>query len=136
MLTWKGVGYTPEFTRVFDIAMDIIKAGTARIEVVEGIDDVCRTLHPAETPNYHCQSHTIAQRDVTALHDIRQNVGIPVQINTIFPVTLRLLGGFQRKFKSGATRRGCASCQFNVFCTDIAAENFEGTRLGLGAPRP
>lgn len=135
MLTWAGKGYTPEFTRTFDVAMEILVKGTARIHIVKGNDDLCDTISPETTPNYHCKSRTIMHRDETALQNIREVMGFPVRVDGIFPLTPRLQEAFQRRFKAGDTRKGaCISCQFNSFCTDLAANNFADTRLG--SPKP
>ncbi len=130
LLTWKGVGYSKKFTAKFDsMTQQFTDHGRLGIKVVEGLDDLCDTLHPEKTSNYHCDRGGIKNRDNLVLEDINEHLALLLAHGTVFTLTPKLQQDFRTSFQEGTVRRGCASCDFQNFCTGIADEGFAETRL-------
>lgn len=128
MLTWAGRGYSEEFTALFDKVVPAIRNG-AIIEIVKGPDDLCQTLDPQTTPDYHCLGENELWRDDNAIASINERLGLSLAIGGRFTVDEAMLGTLQAEYKSGAIRPACERCQWRDFCTEIADDDFKVTRF-------
>ncbi len=131
MLTWAGTGYSPAFTAKFDDSINALKQGVP-VEVVLGPDDMCQTLDPDTTPDYHCDLPRNFDRDAMSLAAISEHLGLELKIGSRFTVDEALLTRMRLHYKSGDIRPACTTCQWRDFCTDIAADDFACTRLKAG----
>lgn len=139
-LTWSGKGHSDAFTLVFDAVVDRLQSGNAVIEVAEGKDDVlCSTLHPGQTPDYHCHLVWFKTRDRIALQQVghhlkdhlrAQGVGM-LRPSVAFQLTKPMLVDMREGFASGQTRNGCAVCSLQRHCTGIAENGYAGARLKI-----
>lgn len=65
LLTYKGLGYSPEFVAGMTATAARLVAG-ATAEIVEGPDDICEPLCRADE-HPHCHEATVPERDRRAL---------------------------------------------------------------------
>jgi len=130
LLTWRGVGYTPKFTEKFGtIASQINTYKQISIHIVKGKDDLCCTLDPDTTLDYHCDNQSNLERDQIALQDISTHLSTSLRIDHSFILTLRTLHKLREAFKQGVIRRGCQGCEWYKFCTDVANNAFQDTHI-------
>lgn len=135
ILNWKGHGYTPEFTRNYDVLVERLINERAPIRIIKGPDDICKVLDPYSYADYHCDCADQAIMDEKAIEGINaffssKNLpewkeGEDILLNT------ELIQMMRDAFKTGEIRAGCQGCSFYDFCTDIADNDFAETRLHL-----
>lgn len=128
MLAYVGKGYTDAFTRKFDDVVAAIGAG-AEIEIVAGPDDLCRTLDPETTPDYHCTMARIDTRDALALEALEKTIGLNLKVGDRFTADADLIARMRTNFKEKTIRAGCFACDFHDFCSGVADSDFACVKL-------
>ena len=129
MINWKGVGYTPEFTENYNRIIDQLKHSDVTIEIVAGKDDICAPLTPQNYDGYHCDDDEVLVRDENALRDINAQLGLNLCIGSVFQLSQQYLSDLRAQFQSNDVRTACTGCSWHQFCTEIADDNFDGTKL-------
>jgi uncharacterized protein len=128
MLTYKGLGYSAEFTINMSARIDHIKNGAA-VALVKGPDDICAGMSQAcRNANGHdCGMQDILEMDRVAQLAVEAVLKRPLKdAATISNTELGLL---RNAFQSGALRKACSGCSWFEVCNHIAATDFAGTRL-------
>jgi hypothetical protein len=133
LLSYRGKGYTPDFTANFNALIDQINRG-ATVEISSGPDELCGALRYGATIACEhaktCHKQSVRNRDRLALKDIARALHRPLlrpsDRLTLSPHIVRHL---RHLFAHGGIRSACVSCPFRGLCSQIAADNFAGTRL-------
>lgn len=126
VLTYRGAGYSAAFCANFDhIAARI--AGHEEIEICAGPDDVCAPLLVSDVP--HCFNDSVVVRDAQAADAVSELLGFPIINGATFKLNDSLLDRSRHAFADGTIRAACTGCEWQSFCTDIAARDFAETRL-------
>lgn len=128
ILTYRGYGYTPAFVaNMTDIVADI---GNGRpVRLVEGPDAICGglTADDRRACNHDCAKTETTELDRLAVEEVGDLLAIdfsgPVEIDQAMIDRLRA------SFADRSIRSACRRCPWSDFCTEIAAENFAGTKL-------
>lgn len=132
MLTYVGVGYTPEFTANFDGLCDQLNSGVQYVKIVEGPDDICAVRKEGE-PHHHCPLFGIKKRDQQTLVALRPLFpGMDLRTGSSFVLTHGFVAKIRANFSGSRVRWPCKSCPFSELCTDVAASGFKDARLTLG----
>lgn len=128
MLTFRGLGYSAEFTANMAAKIDNIKNG-APVIIVEGPDDICAGMSKAciNATGHDCRMADIVAMDETARLDVEMLLGRNLIHSK--PVNTSELDLLRRAFAKGSIRRACAGCSWFELCNQIAADNFSGTHL-------
>ncbi len=129
MISWKGVGYTPAFTENYNKIIDRLKHETITIEIIKGKDDICAPLMPDNYPDYHCDNESVLIRDAKALIDINHYLGLNLSIGSQFKISEAYLTEMRKKFQTFEIRSACVGCDWYQFCSDIAKNEFEDTKI-------
>ncbi len=131
MLTFRGLGYSAEFTANMASKIARIKAG-APVILVEGPDDICAGMTKAciNATGHDCRMADILAMDVTARNAVETVLKRNLQISA--KVTQTELSLLRAAFTNGTIREACAGCSWFELCNQIASEQFSGTHL-LGA---
>jgi uncharacterized protein len=128
MLTYRGLGYSPEFTANMTSKIALIKTG-APVILVEGPDDICAGMSKAcmNATGHDCRMADIMAMDVTARGSIEAVLKRDIQISAkVTPAELNLL---RTAFTGGMIRQACGGCSWFELCNQIAVEQFSGTHL-------
>lgn len=126
ILTYQSVGYTLEFVENYDRIVERLNNGEA-IQIVEGIDAICQ---PVESDTeHHCHNESIEHRDVQALHDLRDELKLPLIPGETLALDDELITTMRRAFLNGSIRKACKSCEWESMCTRIAGNNFKNVLL-------
>jgi uncharacterized protein len=131
MLTYRGLGYSAEFTANMTAQIDRIKDG-AQVVLVERPDDICAGMTKAciNATGHDCQMADIIDMDKTA----RVAVEAVLNRNLGFgsPISSKDLKKLRVAFAQGSIRKACIGCLWIELCNQIAADNFSGTHLSGG----
>ena len=131
MLTFRGLGYSTEFTANMASKIARIKAG-APVILIEGPDDICAGMTKAciNSTGHDCSIADILAMDVTARNAVETVLKRDLKISA--KVTQTELSHLRAAFANGTIREACAGCSWFELCNQIADEQFSGTHL-LGA---
>lgn len=125
LLTYKGLGYSPEFVAGMTATAGRLVAGTA-VEIVEGPDDICEPLCRSEQ-NPHCHETTVPERDRRALLLVADVLGQRVSVGDRFVFDDTLRARLRAAYHEGAFEQACALCEWQPLCRDIAAGGYQDT---------
>jgi hypothetical protein len=132
ILTYRGYGYTPAFVDNMSSVVEDIVQGRP-VTLVEGPDDICNGFTPEcrKICDHDCSKPSTAEIDLYASDAVKQLV--PLHSGAPFVLDREHVELMRKEFAGGDIRRACQNCQWNEFCTTIAAEGFSGTKL-FGPP--
>ncbi|MGL4406237.1 MAG: DUF1284 domain-containing protein [Notoacmeibacter sp.] len=133
MLTYKGMGYSAEFTANMSMKIADIKNG-APVRLIHGPDDICAGLSKA---SMQACSHDCSARDILDMDVIAENAVETVlarDLSQPAPVTFDELEKLRTAYRNGSIRQACDGCSWLEICNQIVAENFSGTFLLESAP--
>jgi uncharacterized protein len=124
ILTYKGLGYTPAFTRNMSEIVGAIREG-ADIVLCEGPDAICSALTEADADHCHCSDPETAMMDAVAEQSLAQFLPDRIAV-TGRPFRLAQTDIIQlhEAFAKGLIRKACRDCSWNATCTAIAADRF------------
>ena len=124
ILTYVGKGYSQAFIDNFDQIIEDLNGGSSRIKLVNKPDDICapRLCDPDDT-TCHCLNDSIQHRDKDALTDLN------LQNDDEIILTKSLISTLRTDYKTHKIRTACQECEWHDFCTDIAKNDFKGTKL-------
>jgi uncharacterized protein len=128
MLTYRGLGYSAEFTANMTAQIGSIRAG-APVMLVNGPDDICAGMSKACS---HATGHDCGAHDILAMDTIaRQAVEFVLKRDLAIgiAVTKKELDHLRNAFANGSIRAACDGCSWFEVCNQIVAENFTGTLL-------
>ncbi|MFG1495597.1 DUF1284 domain-containing protein [Saccharospirillum sp. HFRX-1] len=129
MLTHKGLGYSDEFCRNYDAIIARLNQGEA-IELIRGPDQICQPLLcVAEGNCAHCHHARIHRRDALAMRAVSETLGIAVEVGQQLALDQTAIAALRQAFAQGQLRSGCFDCEWHELCTDIAANDYDGTLL-------
>jgi uncharacterized protein len=133
MLTYRGLGYSAEFTANMTEKISHIGLG-APVVLIEGPDDICTGMSKAcmNASGHDCRGADILAMDQTARHAVEAVLGR--DLATKVPLTKLELEALRLAFASGAIRAACDGCSWFEICTQIAADHYCGTHLLAAAP--
>ena len=128
MLTFKGFGYSPDFTANMSTKINHIASG-APVVLVEGPDDICAGMSKACThaTGHDCRAKDILLMDETARNAVEAVLGRDLSLSA--PITPSDLSLLREAFAAGSIRAACGGCSWFEVCNSIAAKHFLGTRL-------
>ena len=132
MQTWKGIAYTVEFQRVFDMLINYVHKGRAIIEVI----DSSRLGTPHGRNGNVPSPITLMRNDPLVMEEIRSNLGIPVRDGVRINPNIDFVRSMRRAFQAKTIRGACVSCSFNEMCTRVSDQGFADAKLKLGQPQP
>nr|WP_153442262.1 DUF1284 domain-containing protein [Sinorhizobium terangae] len=133
LLTFVGEGYTPSFTRNYQVVARRLSAGEP-IEIVEGPDDICAPmLGLAEA---HCRNENIRGRDSRALAAVADLLGFPLGPGSVLILDDRRLQDMRGAFALGSVRGACDECEWSALCTRVARDGFAGAVVRAGWAPP
>ncbi len=125
LLTYKGLGYSPEFVAGMTATAARLVAGATAV-IVEGPDDICEPLCRAED-HPHCHEATVPERDRRALSLVSSLLGRPLKSGDRLAFDEELRARLRSAYRDGAFEAACALCEWQPLCRDIAAEGYKGT---------
>lgn len=125
LLTYKGLGYSPEFVAGMTAIAGRLIAG-AVAEIVDGPDDICAPLCRAEN-HPHCHEATVPERDRRALSLVAGVLGRSVNVGDRFVFDRGTRAGLRAAYRDGAFEAACALCEWQSLCRDIAVGDYAGT---------
>ncbi|MCM5559626.1 DUF1284 domain-containing protein [Pleomorphomonas sp. JP5] len=125
LLTYKGLGYSPEFVAGMTATAARLVAGSIA-EIVEGPDDICEPLCRTEE-HPHCHEATVPERDRRALSLVSKLLDRPLKPGDRLVLDERLRARFRSAYHDGAFEAACALCEWQPLCRDIAAGGYKGT---------
>lgn len=121
LLTFSGVGYSPEFVANFERIVERVgrESGAGEeIEVVDGPDDVCMPL--LGSSGCHCMEPGPASRDRTAAEQVEDLLGLRIVPATRLRLSLERVGAMRAAFQQGIIRAACAGCPWKSMCDQVA----------------
>jgi len=124
LLTYKGLGYSPDFVAGLTATADRLIAG-ATAEIVEGPDDICAPLCRVEE-HPHCHEATVPERDRRALSLVAGVLGQSLSIGDHLVIDEKLRARLRTAYRDGAFEPACALCEWQPLCRDIAAGGYAG----------
>lgn len=130
MLTYIGRGYTPTYTENFNQIANRIRNG-AGIYIVRGPDDICAPML-TDGQHFHCHESSSGLRDVLAVQAVTKILERPVLPGLTLRLKLNDFTKMRRAFVDGSARAACNKCKWEDLCTDIAADQFQQTKLICG----
>jgi len=125
LLTYKGLGYSPEFVAGMTATAGRLVAG-AMAEIVDGPDDICAPLCRAEQ-HPHCHEATVPERDRRALSLVATVLGRSVGAGDRLVLDEKIRSRLRVAYRDGAFESACALCEWQPLCRDIAAGGYAGT---------
>lgn len=125
LLTYKGIGYSPEFVAGMTVIADRLVAG-ATAEIVEGPDDICAPLCRLEE-NPHCHEPTVPERDRRALSLVAGVLGRSLGDGDHLVLDEKIRVRLRNAYRTGAFEAACTLCEWQPLCRDIAAGGYAGT---------
>ena len=128
MLTFRGLGYSVEFTSNMASKINRIKNG-APVILVKGPDDICAGMTKAciAATGHDCGMADIITMDEIARHAVEAVLNRALQMAA--PVTITELNLLRNAFAEGTIRKACSGCSWFEICNHIAADTFSGTHL-------
>jgi hypothetical protein len=128
MLTFRGFGYSPEFTSNMTTQIGRIRNGEP-VVLVEGPDAICAGMSKACThaTGHDCRMADILDMDKTARHAVETVLSRDLAVAA--PVSKTELDVLREAFSDGSIRAACAGCSWFDVCNTIADEQFYGTHL-------
>ncbi len=125
LLTYKGLGYSPEFVAGMTATAARLVAG-ATAEIVEGADDICEPLCRTEE-HPHCHEATVPERDRRALSLVSNLLDRPLKPGDRLVLDEPLRARLRSAYRDGAFEAACALCEWQLLCRDIAAGGYKDT---------
>jgi uncharacterized protein len=128
MLTFRGLGYSAEFTANMAAKIMLIKTG-APVTLVNGPDDICAGMTKAciNATGHDCQMADIIDMDKTARFAVEAVLNRNLEFGS--PISSKDLKKLRVAFSQGSIRKACIGCSWIELCNQIAADNFSGTHL-------
>lgn len=128
MLTYRGLGYSAEFTANMTAKISRIKAGAPVILVV-GPDDICTGMSKAckHATGHDCAMADIVDMDETARGAVENILERP--LNMAAPISSIELKRLRIAFSKGSIREACTGCSWFEVCNQIVDEHYSGTHL-------
>lgn len=125
LLTYKGLGYSPDFVfGMTAIAERLIAGATA--EIVDGADDICAPLCRSEQ-HPHCHEATVPERDRRALALVAGVLGRSIKVGDRIVFDQQTRVSLRTAYRAGAFEAACALCEWQPICRDIAASGYAVT---------
>ena len=124
LLTYRGVGYSPDFVDNFDDLCRRLTAGED-VSLVEGPDDICAPLCAAEGAACHCLAASVTARDALA----RAALADDLPADGTLTLTPTRVAEWRQRFAGGQIRAACAGCPWFDLCSDVAQSGFRGVRV-------
>ena len=133
MLTYRGLGYSAEFTANMSAKIALIRNGSAVVPV-EGPDDICAGMSKAcsYATGHDCNAQEIRTMDAVARQAVEAVLLRDLAIAA--PLTKSELDQLRAAFAAGSIRAACDTCSWFDVCNQIVSENFSGTHLLERAP--
>ena len=128
ILTYRGYGYTPAFVENMSSIVADISNGRP-VLLIDGPDDICNGLTAADRIlcNHDCNKAETREIDRLAIDQIS---GIlPVDTASSLVIDAASVELMRQAFAGQSIRSACRRCSWSEFCTKIANEGFERTRL-------
>lgn len=125
LLTYKGLGYSPDFIAGMTAVADRLLAG-ATAEIIDGPDDICAPLCHAEE-NPHCHEATVPERDQRALSLLAGVLGRSLRGGDRLVLDEKMRARLRAAYRDGAFETACALCEWQPLCRDIAAGGYAST---------
>ena len=125
LLTYKGLGYSPEFVAGMTAVANRLLAG-ATAEIVDGPDDICAPLCRVED-NPHCHEATVPERDRRALSLVAGVLGRSLREGDRLVLDEKIRARLRAAYRDGAFEPACALCEWQPLCRDIAAGGYAST---------
>lgn len=135
MLTWKGIAYTTEFERVFNMLVDHIHQNRAIIEVIDSSKFHSQSETSGRTSNVPSPV-TMMRNDPTVMKEIENHLGIPIKDGSRIKPDTALISRMRRAFKNKSIRSTCISCGFNDMCTREADSGFKRAHINFDKQKP
>jgi uncharacterized protein len=133
MLTYRGFGYSAEFTGNMSVQIAKIRHG-APVVLVTGPDDICAGMSKACThaTGHDCRAGDILEMDKTA--KLAVEAVLERGLGDIAPINQDELQKLRMAFADGTLRAACQGCSWFEVCNSIVAEQFYGTQLLMIEP--
>jgi len=125
ILTYSGRGYSPAFEANFERIIEQINQGES-IELVAGPDDVCQPQ--LASPDCHCFSDSVQERDRLALRDLSGTVGLAIDRQRI-ELTSQQVQQLRAGFAARTIRSACQGCEWFDLCSAVAEQDFQAANL-------
>lgn len=128
ILTYRGLGYTPEFVANMSDIVSQIAEGRP-VVLLPGPDDICAglTVEARKACDHDCARPETMALDVLAIEAVRPF--LPDLDAAGFVLKGDDISRLRAAFASGSIRSACLRCRWSDLCDGIAAEGFAGTRL-------
>ena len=126
LLTYKGLGYSPEFVAGMTATAARLVAG-ATAEIVEGPDDICDPL--TAHPDAHCHGESVVERDRAATEAVARLLGSPLGPGARLTPGASLLARLRKTFATGEIRTACSGCEWSGLCDSVADGGYVGARV-------
>lgn len=128
ILTYAGRGYSLPFVKNFNTIIERILSGES-IQIVTGPDDICSPL--LDSDEAHCRKSSVIGRDLRATEALSKLLKIPLEPNTSIRLSTGQIERMRQSFASRESRAACTGCEWYAFCSSIAEDNFEQSKLEI-----
>lgn len=131
LLTYKGKGYTPEFSLNFTRIVRRLSRGEEAM-IVAGADDLCQPM--LCQPDFHCADDHTREIDRQALADMGRLLGRDLSPGDRLVFDAQGVTRLRQAFLAGEIRTACQACSWQAHCNSIAESGFHQTRLKPSLP--
>lgn len=128
LLTYKGLGYTPDFVENLSAVARAIASGHPVI-LSEGPDDICKGLSAADriACGHDCSKPETRGLDTLAIDAVAPLIG--VNMAEPFSLTVDRVRKLRAEFLTGSIRSACQTCQWRRMCDEIAEGDYADVKL-------
>jgi hypothetical protein len=128
MLTYKGLGYTPDFVANMTALIADISAGRP-VMLIEGPDDICQGLDAEGrlVCDHDCSKAETRDLDHLAVKEVSVLLGHA--LDAPFRLSAKKVAAMRAAFAAGSIRSGCAECPWHDTCDAIVDNGFQDTKL-------
>jgi uncharacterized protein len=128
VLTYRGLGYSAEFTANMTARIADIGAG-APVILVNGPDAICAGMSKACS---HATGHDCRAQDILAMDSVAREAVERVlkrDLSRGAPLSKIELDQLRLAFSGGSIRAACDGCSWFEVCNQIVAGNYSSTHL-------
>ncbi len=128
ILTYKGLGYTPDFVANMTALVSDMSAGRP-VVLMSGPDDICGGLD--DEGRALCQ-HDCAMPETLDLDDIavsQVSALLGHSLNQPFVLSTAKVAALRHAFGESTIRSGCVRCPWHDVCDAIVDSGYEDTKL-------
>ena len=128
ILTYKGLGYTPDFVANMTALVSDMSAGRP-VVLMSGPDDICGGLDEDGRAlcQHDCGKPETRGLDDVAVREVSALLGHP--LDKPFVLSAEKVSSLRAAFGKGTIRSGCVRCPWHDVCDAIVDSGYQDTKL-------